>query len=169
MIELSKERVSQILHEETFKTEELSTILRGIYNRYLRLYEEYFSDIHALNEEKIAKFKEYHAETEALIKYYYMDIPLDVCAGISEFENKFSEKLLGPGWHDYLFGCYEEFKKSQWYESKSEETFKAEFRKKIMAAFYDSMNYIFRVGFRTGSRTSEKLIEGITGLLFGKK
>ena len=38
MVELSNERIDQILHEETAKTEELTTILRSIYTRYMRLY-----------------------------------------------------------------------------------------------------------------------------------
>ena len=36
MVELSNERVDQILHEETHKTEELITILRGVYIRFFR-------------------------------------------------------------------------------------------------------------------------------------
>ena len=43
MVELSNERISKILHEETAKKEELSTILRGIYTRYMHLFEKYFS------------------------------------------------------------------------------------------------------------------------------
>lgn len=39
MVGLSNERIEQILHEETAKKEELQTILRGIYTRYMRLYE----------------------------------------------------------------------------------------------------------------------------------
>ena len=52
MVELSNERVDQILHEESQKTEELKTILRGVYIRYMRLYERYFDDIDALNDDK---------------------------------------------------------------------------------------------------------------------
>ena len=33
-IELSNERIEEILHKETGKTEELTTILRGIYQIY---------------------------------------------------------------------------------------------------------------------------------------
>lgn len=54
MIKLSNERIEQILHEETVKKEKSATILRGIYNRYMRLYEDYFADIDALNDDKIA-------------------------------------------------------------------------------------------------------------------
>ena len=75
MIKLSNERIEQILHEETVKKEKSATILRGIYNRYMRLYEDYFADIDALNDDKIAEFRNYHEETRSLIKYYYMDIP----------------------------------------------------------------------------------------------
>ena len=55
MIKLSNERIEQILHEETVKKEELATILRSIYNRYMWLYEKYFADIDALNDEKISR------------------------------------------------------------------------------------------------------------------
>ena len=44
MVELSNERIEQILHEETMKKEELETILRSIYTRYMRLYEKYFAE-----------------------------------------------------------------------------------------------------------------------------
>ena len=82
MVELNNERIEQILHEETTKKEELETILRSIYNRYMWLYEKYFADIDALNDEKIAELTNYHEETLSLVKYYYMDIPLDICVGI---------------------------------------------------------------------------------------
>ena len=52
MIELSNERVTQILHEETLKTEELTTILRAVYRRYMYLYDTCFKDIDALNDDK---------------------------------------------------------------------------------------------------------------------
>ena len=57
MVELSNERIEQILHEETKKTEALPTILRGIYSRYMNLYEQYFADIDALNDDQIAEFQ----------------------------------------------------------------------------------------------------------------
>ena len=75
MVELSNERIEQILNDETGKTEDVKTILRGIYTRYVNLYERYFADFDKLNEEKIEAFKKYHEETRSLIKYYYMDIP----------------------------------------------------------------------------------------------
>ena len=37
MVELSKKRIEEILNEETAKTEELPTILRGVYTRYMCL------------------------------------------------------------------------------------------------------------------------------------
>ena len=110
MVELSKERIEQILHEETMKKEELETILRSIYTRYMRLYEKYFADIDALNDDEVAELRKYHEETRSLVRYYYMDIPLDICMGLKEFENKYSANLLGPEWHEYLFDSYEEFK-----------------------------------------------------------
>ena len=164
MVELSNERLGQILHEETAKTEELATILRGIYTRYMRLYEKYFADIDALNNAKIAELRKYHEETISLIKYYYMDIPQDICEGIKEFENKYSSNLLGPEWHEYLFRIYQDFRKG----SKAKDI-KAEFSKQVLAAFYDAMDYIFREGFGTGSQTVKDVVSGITGLLFGKE
>ena len=56
MMELSNERVAQIMNEETLQTVELPTLLRSIYSRYMRLYEQYFEDIDALNEEKLAEY-----------------------------------------------------------------------------------------------------------------
>ena len=164
MVELSNERLGQILHEETAKTEDLATILRGIYTRYMLLYEKYFADIDALNNAKIAELRKYHEETVSLIRYYYMDIPQDICEGIKEFENKYSANLLGPEWHDYLFRSYQDFRK----ESKAVDK-KAEFTKQTLAAFYDAMDYIFREGFGTGSQTVKDVVSGITGLLFGKE
>lgn len=55
MIELSHERIEQILHEETVKKEDLDTILRGIYFRYMRLYERYFADLDALDDDIISQ------------------------------------------------------------------------------------------------------------------
>ena len=164
MVELSNERIGQILHEETAKTEELTTILRGIYTRYMRLYEKYFADIDALNNAKIAELRKYHEETGSLVRYYYMDIPQDICEGIKEFENKYSANLLGPDWHDYLFRVYQEFRKGS-----TATDIKAEFSKQALAAFYEAMDYIFREGFGTGSQTVKDVVRGITGLLFGKE
>ena len=39
MIELSNERIEQMLKDETAKTADQTTILRGIYARYMNLYE----------------------------------------------------------------------------------------------------------------------------------
>ena len=169
MVELSKERIEQILHEETTKKEELETILRSIYIRYMRLYEKYFADIDALNDDEIAKLKKYHEETGSLVRYYYMDIPLDICMGIKEFENKYSSNLLGSDWHEYLFSGYEAFKEKCRSRNKNEEYYKAEFTKQTLAAFYEAMDYVFRDGFGTGSNTAKKVVSGITGLLFGKE
>ena len=164
MVELSKERIEKILHEETVKTEELATILRGIYTRYMRLYEKYFADIDALNDAKIAELRKYHEETGSLVRYYYMDIPQDICEGLLEFENKYSANLLGPGWHEYLFSSYQEFR-----EESDARDIKAEFSKQALAAFYEAMDNIFRQGFGTGSQTAKDVVSGITGLLFGKE
>lgn len=168
MLELSVKRIDQILHEETTKTEDLPTILRGIYTRYMRLYEKYFADIDALNDDMIAEFRKYQEETDSLVRYYFLDIPEDVCEQIDEFNEKYNAKLLGPEWHKCLFGLYEDFKKESW-TKKSEEVSKAEFSKQALATFYDAMESVFRSGFGTGSRTAENVVNGIAGLLFGKK
>ncbi|MBQ4505800.1 MAG: hypothetical protein II971_00945 [Firmicutes bacterium] len=167
MNELSNERIEQILHEETAKKEELTTLLRGIYTRYMRLYERYFEDIDALNSDKIAELKEFHKETRSLFKYYYMDIPLDICAEIEEFDDKYTAKLLGSDWRKILFGSYREFK--EYSGSKNNKNLKAEFSKQTLSAFYDSMNYIFREGFGTDSQKRKDLMGGIAELLFGKQ
>ncbi len=164
MVELSNERIGQILHEETCKTEELTTILRAVYTRYMRLYENYFADIDALSKAKIAELRKYHEETGSLVKYYYMDIPQDICEGIKEFENKYSANLLGPEWHEYLFRIYQNFRN----QSKAKDV-KAEFSKQALAAFYDAMDNIFREGFGTGSQIVKDVASGISGLLFGKE
>jgi len=168
MIELSNERIEEILHKETVKKEELGTILRAVYSRYMHLYEAYFADIDALNEDKIAELKKYHEETGSLVKYYYMDIPLDICVGLREFEDNYSANLLGPEWHKYLMDSYEDFKKNN-KDKYKKESLKAEFAKQTLASFYDAMGYVFREGFGTGSQTADSVVSGITGLLFGKK
>ncbi len=169
MVELSKVRIGQILHKETTKKEDLETILRSIYTRYMRLYEKYFADIDALNDDEIAELRKFHEETRSLVKYYYMDIPQDVCEGIKEFENKYSDCLLGAEWHEYLFDCYEDFREKSKSKNKGEETLKAEFAKQALADFYEAMDHVFREGFGTGSQTEKNVIGGITGLLFGKE
>ena len=169
MVELSNERIEQMLHEETKKTEEVPTILRGIYARYMNLYEHYIADMETLNDDRIAEFRKYHEETRSLIKYYYMDIPQDVCLGIREFEEKSTDRLLGREWKRYLYDAYDEFKDNcdEW--DMSEDYYKAAFKKKVLKEFYESMETVFRSGFGTESQTSNELFGGISKLLFGKK
>ena len=167
MVELSVKRVDQILHEETQKTEVLATILRAVYTRYMRLYEQYFADIDALDDEEIAKLKKYHEETKSLVKYYYMDIPHDVCMGLSEFDKKYSDKLLGSDWHKTLFDSYQEFKDENKGKEKTEERLKAEYTEEILSAFYEAMDYVFRDGFGTGSKTAEKIIDKLKSFFAG--
>ena len=169
MIELSNERIKELLHEEAVKKEDSDTILRGIYTRYMRLYEWYFADIDALNNDRIAELNKYHEETISLIKYYYMDIPMDVCTAFREFEKKYTDNLLGPGWHDFLFDSYKEFRKEITDTRKSEKMVKAAFSKEVLDSFYDAMDYVFRSGFGTGSQTASNIMSGISSLLFGKK
>ena len=169
MVELSNERVEQILHKETQKTEELTTILRGIYTRYLRLYEKYFADIDALNDDRIAELKAYHEETRSLVKYYYMDIPQDICMAIHEFDDNYSAKLLGPDWHKTLFDSYDDFRVENMDKHKSEACLKAAFGREALTAFYQAMDSVFREGFGTGSKTTEKVVSGLASLLFGEQ
>ncbi len=169
MIELSNERIKRILHEETTKKEELDTVLRSIYTRYMLLYERYFDDIDSLSDDDIAKLRAYHDETRSLVKYYYMDIPLDVCRGLREFENTYTDNLLGPEWHEFLFDSYEDFTEMSKNINKSEEYLKAEFKKENLTIFYDAMDYVFREGFGTGSQSTKEIVKGITGLLFGEE
>ena len=166
MLELSNERVEAILKEETQKTTDVATILRAVYTRYMRLYEKYFADIDALNNDKIAELNRYHEETVSLVKYYYMDIPQDVCTDLKEFDDKYGSQLLGPSWHAYLADVYDDFRKKNW--NKSEEWVKEEFRKEAMNAFYQEMGSVFRQGFGTESKQAESFVSGITGLIFGK-
>lgn len=164
MIELSNERIVQIMHVETARKESLDTILRSVYIRYMRLYEKYFADIDTLDDAKIAEFRDYHEETISLIKIYYMDIPLDICMGLIQFEKTYTSKLLGNDWYQYLYDLYENFKNKRENRNKSEEDIKAEFTKQCMKTFYDIMDYIFREGFGTGSETVKKVVGGISGL-----
>lgn len=170
MLELNNERLDQILHIETPKTEPLPVILRCIYTRYIRLYEQYFADIDALNDKKIAELRKFHEETLALVKYYYMDIPHDICMDIDEFEEKFSDDLLGYNWHEVLFENYEEFRER--YEDEFEDVIdsriKKEYRDLTMKAFYLSMDDIFRDGFGTSSRNASEMLEKLSGLFFEK-
>ena len=169
MVKLSNERIKEMLEEETKETEDLTTILRAIYTRYMNLYERYFAEPEALNDDKIAEYKKYHEETKSLIKYYYMDIPQDVCAAINEFEEKAGDKLLGREWKKTLYDAYTEFREKCKVRDRSEEYYQEAFKKEALKAFYDAMDYVFRSGFGTGSQTVQEAIGGITGLLFGKK
>ena len=164
MIELSQERVDTILNEETLRTEELATILRAVYTRYMRVFEKYFADIDALNDEVIAELNQYQEETRSLVKYYYMDIPQEVCDGLRKFDDKYGDKLLGPDWKKTLSDTYKYFRGKNW--SKSEEWVKAEFRKQAMDAFYKAMGSVFRQGFGSDSKVVERVVDGIKGLFF---
>ena len=164
MIELSQERVDTILNEETLRTEELATILRAVYTRYMRVFEKYFADIDALNDEVIAELNQYQEETRSLVKYYYMDIPQEVCDGLRKFDDKYGDKLLGPDWKKTLSDTYKYFRGKNW--SKSEEWVKAEFRKQAMDGFYKAMSSVFRQGFGSDSKVVERVVDGIKGLFF---
>ena len=169
MVELSKERIAQILHEETVKKEDSDTILRSVYTRYMCLYEKYFADIDGLSDSVIAELRSYHEETRSLVKYYYMDIPQDICKCLTAFDQEYSEKLLGPDWQEYLSDIYEDFEDSYAGKDRTRASVKAAFAKQTLGAFYDAMDYIFRDGFGTGSQTANTLVDGISQLLFGKE
>ena len=164
MVELSTGRIDQMLHEDTVKKEDLATILRSIYTRYMHLYEDYFSDIDALNDEKIAEFRKYNEETMSLIKYYYLDIPLDICEDIVDFEKEYGVNLLGPGWHKYVFDAYKEY--SEDHDDKKKDEIMKAFKEHALENFYYSMDSIFRESFGTESKNTESAISVIKGLFF---
>ena len=168
MVELNNERVEEILHKETPETEELTTILRGVYVRYMRLYENYFTDIDALDDDKVAELKAYSEETRSLIKYYYMDIPYDICTGLFTFDEEYSAKLLGSDRDKYLQDGYSYYKKVYKGKNKSEEELKAEYTKQVMTGFYKTMDSIFREGFGTKSKSYEQTANWLKNLLFGE-
>ena len=167
MIELSHETIERILEKETAKKADLTTILRSIYTRYMRLYERYYADIDALTNETVDELRNYHEETRSLVKYYYMDIPLDICGKIEQFEEKYSDRLLGLEWHRNLFESYDEYAEKYENRDKSEQTLKVDFRKESLKEFYDAMGYIFREGFGTESQTAKNVLSGIGELIFG--
>ena len=169
MIELNKEKIEKILYEETAKKEESTTILRSIYTRYMRLYEKYFADIDALNDDKIAELRNFREETTSLIRYYYLDIPLDICTQLKVFDQEYSDKLLGSDWHKYLFDGYKRFRENSKGRNKSKEYLKAEFSNQVLSAFYDAMDYILRDGFGTNSVETKHFMDGLSELLFGKE
>ena len=168
MVELSAERVDEILHKETGRTEELTTILRSIYTRYMHLHERYFSDMDALNEDKIAELKKYHEETESLIKYYYMDIPQDIYVSLKAFDDRQITKQLGPDWHEYLLNSYKEFKAQHKGKDKSEEWLKAKFTEQKLTDFYKAMDTVFRESFGTGSKAAEIFMARLKRLIYGE-
>ena len=165
MIEFSVETINKILHEETAQREELSMIVRSIYTRYMRMYEEYFADIDALNDAKIAAFRKKNEETKSLMKYYYLDIPLDVYEAIMEFDQEYNDKLLGSDWHTFLFDKYKEFKELNM--GKNDKALKAEFEKQALSGFYESMDELFRDCLGTSSQIAKEAASGIWDMLFG--
>lgn len=167
MIDLNNEVLEKILSKETAKTEDLKTILRAIYTRTMRLYEKYFQDVDALSNDVIDELKQYNEETRSLVKYYYLDIPQDICMRLDEFEKTYSDKLLGPAWRVCLSDLFEDFRKRR-RGKESEETLKAEFAKQALEGFYSAMDYVFREGFGTDSQTAKHVINGLSELIFGK-
>lgn len=168
MVELDSKRVNQIVSEETPKTEELRTILRAVYVRYMHLYEQYFDNIDALNDKKINELKKYHDETVDLKKYYYIDIPLDICVALDKIDEEYTNELLGDDWHHYLFDKYEDFKCTFENMEKTEDYLKAEFKEQTMTAFYETMGYIFRDDLGTGSKVVKEVEESVSKFFIWK-
>lgn len=110
-----------------------------------------------------------HEETKSLLRYYYMDIPQDICTQIEAFEDEYSDKLLGHEWHKYLSDSYESFKENHKDKNKDDKELKSEFSKQALKCFYAEMDSAFREGFGTESQTTKNLLSGIAGLLFGKE
>lgn len=169
MLELNQDRIEQVVLKETPKTEVLPLILRSIYDRYMYLYEKYFTDIDALNDDTISELNKYNEETKSLVKCYFMDIPQDICRELEEFDDTYNAKLLGTDWHKTLFNAYRYFRDENESDNKSEKCLKAEFSERCLKAFYDAMDYIFRDGFGTGSKTVETVTSGLASLLFGEE
>lgn len=167
MVELSVARINQILHEETAQREELSMIVRAIYTRYMRIYEEYFADIDALNDEKIAEFNKKNEEIKSLMKYYYLDIPLDVYEELTEFDHEYNDKLFGSDWHGFLSDSYKTFKEHGMSDSKGEKALKADFAKEALSGFYETMDDIFRDCLGTNSVKAKEAASGFWEMLFG--
>ena len=164
MAELKKERIEQILINETPRNEELKTILRGLYTRYRHVYETYYTDIDKLNDQTIAELKKYQEETRSLLMSYYMDVPIDICHELLEFDEMDMDKLLGPDWHKHLYDSYDDFAIEHENENKSEAYLKEKFAEEKLTDFYEEMDSIFRSGFGTGSKVLESLIDGIKNL-----
>ena len=167
MVELSYERIGEILQKETWKTEGQATILRAIYTRYMLLFERYFADIDALNDEKIAELKQYDEETKSFVKYFYMDIPEEVAEALHYFDREYSAKLLGPDWSKLLTIGYKEFRLDHLDDQWDEARVKDEFKEQNLSDFYDAMDRIFRDGFGTGSRMNEEVTNRFASILFG--
>ena len=98
-----------------------------------------------------------------------MDIPQDVCLGLNAFDSEYSDRLLGPEWHKYLFDIFKDFKEKNNDKDRSRKHLSAEFSKQTLTAFYETMDYIFRDGFGTGSRTAKSVVSELKGILFGKE
>ena len=167
MVELSYERIGEILQKETWKTEGQATILRAIYTRYMLLFERYFADIDALNDEKIAELKQYDEETKSFVKYFYMDIPEEIAEALHYFDREYSAKLLGPDWSKLLTIAYKEFRLDHLDDQWDEARVKDEFKEQNLSDFYDAMDRIFRDGFGTGSRMNEEVTNRFASFLFG--
>ena len=167
MVELSSERIEQIVLKETAKKQEADIILRSVYTRYMCLFEKYFEDIDALNDDKVAELRNYHEETKSLVRYYYMDIAQDVCKLLREFDDTYIINMLGSGWHKYIFDIYKYYKDEKKISIKAEEDIKAAFVKETLEEFYDTMDYIFRDDFGTSSQTAKKVVTNLKEMLFG--
>lgn len=95
------------------------------------LYEKYFADIDALNDNTIADLNKYHEETKSLVKYFYMDIPQDICRQLETFDNEYNAKLLGSDWHRTLCDSYADFRAKNEVEKKAQNVLKRSFQSKF--------------------------------------
>ena len=100
-------------------------------------------------------------------KYTRSRLPVEMVY-LEEFEDKCTENLLGPSWHQHVADGYLDFCERYENRNKGEKALKAEFKKQALRAFYDAMGYIFRDGFGTDSQTARNVLSGITDLFLGK-
>ena len=166
MVELSPERIEEILHKETVKEEDPKTVMRAVYNRYRCVFEQYIDQIFEMNQSKIDEFNKYHQETNSLIKYYFVDIPMDTCAALAKFEHDVMDYMLGPDWQRVILNGFEEFKRKNKnkYRLANEETWRKKFKEELLSMFYVSMESAFRVSFESGSKAAEGLMDGLSAI-----
>ena len=58
---------------------------------------------------------------------------------------------------------------NKYIKNKSKQNLKAEFAKQTLEDFYDTMDYIFREAFGTGSKVEDGFLDGIKKLFFAEE